>query len=158
MAGLINNGLFGGRPGCEAQLLVFLEELKYDTSYCAQRTQFNFDNDATSCYDGIIVALASIINRKYGLHRQVVAVHANTLQQAKFLGRNAGGSTVETLMLFMLVVMVAGRKWWLDRNGGGRTEMVVGRRWRLDDDGSRMMMVVGRIWRLDAEGLLADKM
>jgi hypothetical protein len=32
----------------------------------------------------IIVALASLINRKYGLHRKVVAVHASTLQQARF--------------------------------------------------------------------------
>jgi len=33
--GYLNEGLFGGRPGCEAQSLVFLEELKYDTSYCS---------------------------------------------------------------------------------------------------------------------------
>jgi hypothetical protein len=30
---LLNPGLFGGRPGCEAQALPFLEELKYDISY-----------------------------------------------------------------------------------------------------------------------------
>ena len=91
MQGLINDGLFGGRPGCEAQSLVFLEELKYDTSYCSRRTLFNFDNDATSCYDRIIVALASIINRKYGLNQRIVALHANTLQQAKFHLRTING-------------------------------------------------------------------
>lgn len=81
---LINDGLFGGRPGCEAQSLAFLEELKYDISYTTRRTLFNFDNDATSCYDRIIVSLASLINRKYGLHRNVVTVHATTLKEAKF--------------------------------------------------------------------------
>ena len=81
---LINQGLYGGRPGCEAQSLTFLEELKYDVSHVTRRTLFNFDNDATSCYDRIIVALASLINRKYGLHRNVVLVHATTLQEAKF--------------------------------------------------------------------------
>jgi hypothetical protein len=81
---LLNPGLFGGRPGCEAQSLPFLEELKYDVSYTTQRTLINFDNDATSCYDRIIVALASLVNRKYGLHRSVVLVHASTLQQARF--------------------------------------------------------------------------
>jgi hypothetical protein len=91
MEGLINKGLFGGRPGCKAQSLVFLEELKYDISYCAHRTLFNFDNDATSCYDRIIMALASIINRKYGLHQKVVALHANTLQQANFHLRTIQG-------------------------------------------------------------------
>ena len=91
LLGLINEGLFGGRPGCEAQSLTFLEELKYDISFMTRRTLFNFDNDATSCYDRIIVSLASLINRKYGLHRKVVAVHAATLQQARFHLRTLTG-------------------------------------------------------------------
>jgi len=89
--GLINDGLFGGRPGCEAQSLTFLEELKYDISYMTRRTLFNFDNDATSCYDRIIVSLASLINRKYGIHRKVVAIHASTLHQARFHLRTLSG-------------------------------------------------------------------
>jgi len=91
MSGLINEGLFGGRPGREAQSLTFLTELKYDLSIITRRTLFNFDNDATSCYDRIIVSLASLINRKYGMHRKVVAVHATTLQQARFHHRTASG-------------------------------------------------------------------
>jgi hypothetical protein len=70
--------------GCEAQSLTFLEEFKYDISHVTRRTLFNFDNDAISCYDRIIVALASLINRKYGLHRKAVLVHATTLQEARF--------------------------------------------------------------------------
>ena len=89
--GIINKGLFGGRPGCEAQSLTFLEELKYDISFMTRRTLFNFDNDATSCYDRIIVSLASLINRKYGLHRKVVANHASTLLQARFHLRTLSG-------------------------------------------------------------------
>ena len=96
LQGSINNGLFGGRPGCEAQSLVFLEELKYDTSYCSRRTLFNFDNDATSCYDRIIIALASIVNRKYGMHQRLVALHANTLQQARFHLRTINGISSES--------------------------------------------------------------
>jgi hypothetical protein len=88
---LINHGQYGGRPGCEAQSLTLLEELKYDISYLTRRTLFNFDNDATSCYDRIVVPLASVINRKYGMHRNVVAVHARTLQQAKFHLKTAAG-------------------------------------------------------------------
>ena len=82
--GLINSGQYGGRPGCEAQSLTLLEELKYDLAYLTRRSLFNFDNDATSCYDRILVPLASIINRKYGLHRHIVAIHAETLAQAQF--------------------------------------------------------------------------
>ena len=81
---LLNEGQYGGRPGCEAQSLTLLEELKYDLSYLTRRTLVNFDNDATSCYDRIIVPFASLINRKYGLHSKIVAVHSDTLKQARF--------------------------------------------------------------------------
>jgi hypothetical protein len=91
LRGLINEGLFSGRPGCEAQSLTFLEELEYDLSIVTRRTLFHFDNDATSCYDRIIVSLASLINRKYGLHCKVVTVHANTLEQARFHLRTTTG-------------------------------------------------------------------
>lgn len=88
---LINEGQYGGRPGCEAQSLTLLEELKYDLSYLTRRTLFNFDNDASSCYDRIVVSLASVINRKYGINAKVAAVHAATLQQAKFYLKTAAG-------------------------------------------------------------------
>ena len=42
------------------------------------------DVDASSCFDRIIIAISSLINRKYGLHKNVVMVHACTLQEAKY--------------------------------------------------------------------------
>jgi len=90
---LLHRGLFGGRPGCEAQSLTLLEELKYDISYTSRRAIFHFDNDATSCYDRIIVSLASLVNRRFGQHRQIVIIHANTLQQAKFHLRTQLGNS-----------------------------------------------------------------
>ena len=82
--GLLHPGQYGGRPGCEAQFLTLLEELKYDISYASRRSLINFDNDAMSCYDRIILSLASLINRKYGQHRKVVLVHAQTLESARY--------------------------------------------------------------------------
>jgi hypothetical protein len=67
-AGLINKGQFGGRPGHEATSLALLEELRIDISYLTRRTLITFDND--------------LINRKYGLHRQIVVIHGKTLQAA----------------------------------------------------------------------------
>jgi hypothetical protein len=72
--GLVNDCQFEGRPGCEAQFLTLLEELKYDILYLTQRTLFNFDNGAMSCYDHIIIVLASLISCKYGHSPQVVVV------------------------------------------------------------------------------------
>ena len=86
---LLNEGQYGGRPGCEAQSLTLLEELKYDLSYLTRRTLFNFDNDATSCYDRIIVSLASIVI--YVMNRKTLALQAATLQQALFLLKTSSG-------------------------------------------------------------------
>jgi hypothetical protein len=72
--GLLNPGQFGGQHGCEAQSLAFLEELKYDISYCSRCTLLTFDNDAMSCYDRIVLALASLINLKYRQNRKAVLV------------------------------------------------------------------------------------
>jgi hypothetical protein len=81
---LLNEGQYGSRSGREASALNFLEALKNDIAHCSRKPLLNLDNDAVSCYDRIIVALASLINRKYGQHRQVVLVNAQTLNQAKY--------------------------------------------------------------------------
>ena len=80
----INRGQFGGRAGHDAQSLVFIEELKNEISNCSRKCLVNFDNDASSCYDRIIPALASLIGRAKGLHRNVTYVHAQTLKEAKY--------------------------------------------------------------------------
>jgi hypothetical protein len=52
----------------------------------------NFDNDAASCYDRIIPALASLIGQQFGLHCSVVFVHASTLEETKYkLKTSTGG-------------------------------------------------------------------
>ena len=49
------------------------------------RTPFvNFDHDAKSCYDRILMPLASLAGRGFGIHRQVIFVHAQTLENAIF--------------------------------------------------------------------------
>jgi hypothetical protein len=63
---LVNPGQYGSYSGCEATSLCLLEELKTDISYISRKPIINFDNDALSCYDRIIVSLSSLINRKYG--------------------------------------------------------------------------------------------
>ena len=90
-AGTINSGQYGGRPGYEASSLALLEELRIDLLYLTRRTLITFDNNAASCYDRIIASLASLINRKYGLHWQVAVVHGRTLQEARYKLRTAVG-------------------------------------------------------------------
>jgi hypothetical protein len=60
---LIHRSQYGGRPGKEATTLTFIEELKTDICYASRKPMINFDNNAASCYDRIIAAIASIIPR-----------------------------------------------------------------------------------------------
>jgi hypothetical protein len=55
----------------------------------------NFDNDDASCYDRIIPALASLIGRKFGLHKNVVFVHASTLEETKYKLKTSLGVSEE---------------------------------------------------------------
>jgi hypothetical protein len=80
----LNDGQYGSRSGREATGLNLLEVLKNEISHCSRKPLLNLDNDASSCYDRIIVYLSSLINRKYGQHRQIVVVNTSILKQAKY--------------------------------------------------------------------------
>ena len=86
---------FGGRPGHAAAALPFIKELKNEICCCSRRPLINMDNDAASCHDRIVLNLASLVNGSHGVHRNVVAVHARTLQQAKFRLQTATGASDE---------------------------------------------------------------
>jgi hypothetical protein len=73
-------GQHGGRLSHKATTLVLMEELKNDISYASRKSLINFDNDTASCYDRIIPALASILGRSHGLHRNVIFVNTRTLK------------------------------------------------------------------------------
>ena len=61
-----------------------MEEIRLDYSWVTQTLFANFDNDATACYDRILTALSSLTGRKFEIHRDVVFVHATTLEEAQY--------------------------------------------------------------------------
>lgn len=63
---LLHPGQHGGQPSHTATLLTFLKELKYDISCYLHKTLINYYNNAASCYNRIIVSLASVICQKLG--------------------------------------------------------------------------------------------
>jgi hypothetical protein len=58
--------------------------LKTEIFYASRKSLINFDNDAAPCFDHIIPALASLIGHKYGMHWNVIFVHAMTLEETKY--------------------------------------------------------------------------
>jgi hypothetical protein len=91
----LHPGQYGGRSGRDAKILVFLEELKTEICYASRKSLINFDNDAASCYDRIIPALASLIGRAFGMHRNVIFVHATTLEETKYKLKTSMGVSDE---------------------------------------------------------------
>jgi hypothetical protein len=79
---LLNDEQYGSCAGRESPALLYLEELKTEMAYGSRKPLVNMDNDASSCYDHVIVSLASLISRKYGQNRRVVLVNAKTLEEA----------------------------------------------------------------------------
>jgi hypothetical protein len=80
----LHQGQYGGLPGRDCTSLTYLEELRFDYSKLTRYPVANFDNDVTSCYDCIMCAVASLAGRKYGIHKNVIFIHAQTLEEAEF--------------------------------------------------------------------------
>jgi hypothetical protein len=62
---VLHPGQYGSCSRRDALIPAFLEEMKNEISYPTRKSLINFDNDAASCYDQIIPALASLIGRKF---------------------------------------------------------------------------------------------
>ena len=82
--GKINQGQYGGCPGRDCTSVTYLEELRRDISIMTRTAYANFDNDAASCYDQILMSVVSISGRKYRGHKKIVYVHAATLEKAEY--------------------------------------------------------------------------
>ena len=81
---LLNEGLYGSRPGRSAHDPALLEVLQHDIYRSSMKSGINFDLDATSCYDRILASIASISSRRVGMSRQVALVNASALEGTEY--------------------------------------------------------------------------
>ena len=81
---LLNDGLYGSRPGRSAHDPALIEVLQHETYRMSMKTGINFDLDATSCYDRILTSVASLSSRRLGMHKNVLQVNTSMLEQAKY--------------------------------------------------------------------------
>ena len=80
----INDGNFGGRTARSSLDPIGIELLQYEYSRLLRLQHLKFSNDATACYDRIVVNLASVVSRSFGLHRNITTVHGDMLQHAVY--------------------------------------------------------------------------
>jgi hypothetical protein len=74
---------------------IFLEELQWETSRTSRRSLLRMDFDASSCYDRILLSIASLAARSYGQHQALCFIHGTFLQQAKYVLKTKLGTLDE---------------------------------------------------------------
>lgn len=74
---LLNNGQHGSRPGHTTMDPIMLIQLTTDLSRLLKANRARFDNDASACYDRIIVALGMLAARRLGMPKNAIKTHAN---------------------------------------------------------------------------------
>ncbi|KAI2493764.1 hypothetical protein MHU86_20769 [Fragilaria crotonensis] len=81
---LLHDGQHGSIPGCVALDLVVLTQLSSHLCPVLMHDYARFDNDASSCYDRIIVGLGILAARKCGMPHHAIRMHADSLEFMKY--------------------------------------------------------------------------
>ena len=89
--GLFHENCYGSRPGRSATDPVTLEELQVLIAYMSRTNQIIFHNDATSCYDRIIINLANLLARRFGMSKELCKIHGDTLHHMLYYVATALG-------------------------------------------------------------------
>ena len=87
----LNDQNFGSRKDRTAMEPVLLKHLSYDLSHQSRTNLATFDNDASACYDRIIVALAMLAARRLRMPRNAVQTHAEALRMMRYYVKTVHG-------------------------------------------------------------------
>ena len=81
---LLNTGQFGSVPHRTALEPILLTQLTNDNCRILRKNMARFDNDASACFDRIIVPLAMLAARRCGMPKQAVQIHAETVRNMEY--------------------------------------------------------------------------
>ncbi|KAI2509680.1 hypothetical protein MHU86_4800 [Fragilaria crotonensis] len=88
---LLNEGQHGSVPGRTTMDPVMLNQLTTDLSRVLKVNYVRFDNDASACFDRIIVALGMMAARRCGMPKEAVRTHATALQLMQYMVKTIHG-------------------------------------------------------------------
>ena len=80
----LNNNQHGSRRGRQSLDPVHLQLISMDLCRILKLNMASFDNDASACYDRIIVALGMLAARRLGMPDNAVRCHSQALQMMKY--------------------------------------------------------------------------
>ena len=81
---LLHEGQYGSTPLQTALDPIMLTQLTVDLCQALKHDLARFDNDASACYDKIIVALGMLAARKCGMPSNAIRTHAEALEFMKY--------------------------------------------------------------------------
>lgn len=81
---LLHTGQFGSVPNRTSLEPILLTQLTNDNCRILKKNMARFDNDASACFDRIIVPLAMLAARRCGMSDASVKIHAHTLENMKY--------------------------------------------------------------------------
>jgi hypothetical protein len=86
---------YGSRKDRTAMDPVLLKQLSYDLSRQCRTNLAAFDNDASACYDRIIIALAMLVARRLRRPQNIVQTHAEALCLMRYYVKTVHGISEE---------------------------------------------------------------
>jgi hypothetical protein len=89
--GMINTGQYGSVPGKMAIELVMLNQISNDICRTNKINLIRFENDASACYDRILVHLGMLAAHRCGMPTNAVQIHADTLERMQYKVKTAFG-------------------------------------------------------------------
>ncbi|OEU11118.1 hypothetical protein FRACYDRAFT_246229 [Fragilariopsis cylindrus CCMP1102] len=93
---LINKGVYGCRPNRRAMDPVFVDVTQTEMAMVTRKTLIKFNNDATACFDRILVHLLSLCLRSYRMPKKLTTILGELLKVARYAIKTGIGISKET--------------------------------------------------------------
>ena len=94
---LLNDGQHGSTPKRATIDAIMLNQLTTDLCRLLKHNLARFDNDASACFDRIIVALGMLAARRCGMPDHAVQIHADCLELMRYTVKTAHASQRKTI-------------------------------------------------------------
>jgi hypothetical protein len=93
---LMNKGIYGCRPNRRAIDPVFVDVTQTELSMVQLSILVRFNNDATACFDRILVHVLTLCLRSFGMPKKLTTILGNLLEAAKYAIKTGIGISKDT--------------------------------------------------------------
>ncbi|OEU13908.1 hypothetical protein FRACYDRAFT_242262 [Fragilariopsis cylindrus CCMP1102] len=93
---LLNKGVYGCRPNRRAMDPVFVDVTQNEMAMVTRKALVKFNNDATACFDRILVHLLSLCLQSFGCPKKLTKILGELLRVAKYAIKTGIGISKET--------------------------------------------------------------